>query len=69
MCAPWCIRRLLTEGLRPHVCLGEEATNVMEVLVAVLESAAYQKSVGLPQAGRDPESRPRAYCNRLEAED
>ena len=36
----------------PHECSGEEATHVMEVLMGVFESAAYQRTVHLPQAER-----------------
>jgi predicted dehydrogenase len=35
-----------------HECSGEEATRVMEVLMGVFESAAYQRTVHLPQADR-----------------
>ena len=35
-----------------HMCSGEEATHVMEVLMGVLESSAYQRTVHLPQADR-----------------
>eukprot|EP01050_Picozoa_sp_SAG11_P014434 SAG11_NODE_1780_length_4264_cov_3.335654_1_plen_451_part_00 len=35
-----------------HMCSGEEGTHVMEVLMAVFESSAYQRTVHLPQADR-----------------
>lgn len=70
---------------RSHVCSGEEGIHVMEVLMGIFESAAYNRPVGLPQADRshpllrwraenglappDVRSVPRAYYDWLEAED
>jgi len=44
--------RALDEG-RDHECSGAEAVHVMEVMMAVFESAAYGRRVDLPQARRD----------------
>lgn len=72
----------LDEG-RPHECSGDEALHVIEVLMGIFESAAYQKAVELPQDQRDhpllrwrrehgleePEPMPRGYGDWLKAED
>ena len=74
----------LDEG-RPHCCSGEEATHVMEILMAIFESGAYRRPVLLPQADRshpllrwreehglaapDPASVPRGYDEWLAVED
>ena len=74
--------RALDEG-REHECGGANARHVLEVMMAILESAAYGRPVNLPQAERDhpllpwrrehgfsaPPPVPRPYCEWLEAED
>ena len=72
----------LDEG-RDHESSGVEATHVLEIIMGVFESAAYERAVDLPQAERDhplirwrrenglgdPEPMPRPYYDWLEAED
>jgi len=68
---------------RDHACSGLEGLHVLEVIMGVLESAAYGRPVALPQAGRDhpllrwrreaglaqPGPMPRDYNAWLAAED
>jgi predicted dehydrogenase len=68
---------------RDHECGAANGRRVLEVMLAVLESAAYGRPVDLPQAGRDhpllrwrrehglgaPPAVPRPYRDWLEAED
>lgn len=72
----------LDEG-RPHASSGFEGRHVLEVLMAVFESAAYRKTIDLPQSRRDhplirwrseaglgaPSEMPRPYTEWLAAED
>jgi predicted dehydrogenase len=74
--------RALDEG-RDHECGAANGRRVLEVLMAILESAAYGRPVDLPQAGRGhpllrwrhehglgaPPAVPRPYRDWLEAED
>jgi predicted dehydrogenase len=74
--------RALDEG-RDHECNGEEGRHVLEILMGILESAAYGRRVELPQVQRDhpllrwrrehglgdPEPAPRPYKEWLEAEE
>lgn len=72
----------LDEG-RDHECNGEEGRHVLEILMGVLEAAAYGQRVELPQTKRDhpllrwrrehglaePDQMPRPYKDWLDAED
>ena len=72
----------LDEG-REHLCSGIEGRHVMEILMAIFESAAHRREVELPQAERghpllawraaagldDPPETPRPYYDWLQAED
>ena len=74
--------RALDEG-RDHESSGDEGRHVLEVMMGIIESAAYGRAVELPQARRDhplirwrrenglgdPEPMPRPYYEWLEAED
>ncbi len=68
---------------RAHCCSGAEGRHVMEIMMAIFDSAAKGERVDLPQQDRDhpllrwraahglaePESMPRPYDEWLEAED
>ncbi|MCB0127396.1 MAG: Gfo/Idh/MocA family oxidoreductase [Caldilineaceae bacterium] len=68
---------------REHLCSGFEGRHVMEIILAIFESAAYGHVVELPQKRRDhpllrwrheaslgePEPKPRAYLEWLTEED
>ena len=72
----------LDEG-RAHECSGEEGRHVVEVMMGILESAAYGRRVDLPQKDRSqplmrwrrehglgaPDAMPREYGEWLDAED
>ena len=72
----------LDEG-RDHECSGAVATHVIEIMMGIFESAAYGRSIDLPQTRRDhpllnwrteaglgpPTSMPRPYGEWLAAED
>jgi hypothetical protein len=74
--------RALDEG-RDHECNGDEGRHVLEILMGILESAAYGRRVDLPQVQRDhpllrwrrehglnaPPEVPRPYREWLAAED
>lgn len=75
--------RALDEG-REHICCGGEGRHVMEIMMGIFESAAYGRTVSLPQVERDhpllrwrkeaglvkdPEEMPRAYYEWLAKED
>lgn len=74
--------RALDEG-RDHECSGKEGLHVVEVMMGILESAAYGRRVDLPQEDRSqplmrwrrehglgaPEPMPRGYAEWLQAED
>jgi predicted dehydrogenase len=74
--------RALDEG-RDHECGAANGRRVLEVMMAILESAAYRRPVDLPQAARDhpllrwrrehglgaPPAVPRPYREWLQAED
>ena len=74
--------RALDEG-RDHECSGREGLHVVEVMMGILESAAYGRRVDLPQKDRSqplmrwraehglgaPETMPRGYAEWLQAED
>lgn len=74
--------RALDEG-RDHECSGSAAVHVMEIMMAVFESAAHGTRVALPQVRRDhpllrwcaeaglglPEKKPRDYGEWLQVED
>ena len=38
---------------RPHISSGQQGLHVMEIMMAIFESGAYQKAVELPQQDRD----------------
>jgi predicted dehydrogenase len=71
------------DGGRDHECGAANGRRVLEVMMAILESAAYGRPIDLPQAGRDhpllrwrrehglgaPPAVPRPYREWLEAED
>ena len=44
--------RALDEG-RDHACSGEDGRHIVEIMMAIFESAAYGRRVDLPQPGRD----------------
>jgi predicted dehydrogenase len=74
--------KALDEG-RDHECSGAEGRHVMEVMMAIFESAAYGRCVDLPQAQRDhpllrwrsehslpaPTDAPRDYTEWIKLED
>ena len=72
----------LDEG-RSHCCSGQEGRHVMEIMMAIFESAAHGRRVELPQTDRqhpliswrehhalgEPDPMPRPYAEWLSAED